>query len=227
MVDAFETDDVVYQPQSKIDYSILTMSWRKLVFFDDVFLNMQGMNIGLADSVVTQYEYQLLEEYFDGEKTPLETGLTVGAMSQMWVFALYELLRQWRERNFKFKKWFVNGGIDDKIKQFSKSDNLNLAQNIRVHQLEEYSKSHETRQKLDKQWTLIESLYRTVELYRINLAKHCAPGKDNLLPSAPGYGRINMLCGAMDYELINKDGSYYVLNRRDIADGLRKVFSQI
>lgn len=61
----------------------------------------------------------------------------------------------------------------------------------------------------------------------MNLAKHCAPGKDNLLPSTPGYGRINMLCGAMDYELINKDGSYYVLNRRDIADGLRKVFSQI
>lgn len=104
MIDSFKTDDVVYQHQSKIDYSILRMSWMKLVFFDDVFLNMQGMNIGLADSVVTQYEYQLLEEYFERKKTPIETVLTVGALSQMWVFALYELLRQWRDRKYQFKK---------------------------------------------------------------------------------------------------------------------------
>lgn len=227
MIDAFKTDDVVYQHQSKIDYSILRMSWMKLVFFDDVFLNMQGMNIGLADSVVTQYEYQLLEEYFEREKTPIETVLTVGALSQMWVFALYELLRQWRDRKYQFKKWFDNGGIDDKVQQFSKGDDLNLAQNIRSHQLKQYRNSHKIRQELDKQWEVFKPIYSTIELYRMNLAKHCAPGKDNLLPSTPGYGRINMLCGAMDYELINKDGSYYVLNRRDIADGLRKVFSQI
>ncbi|MBD2568611.1 hypothetical protein H6G59_11990 [Anabaena lutea FACHB-196] len=185
------------------------------------------MNIGLADSVITQYEYQLLEKYFELEKTPSKTALTVGALSQMWVFALYEILRQWRDRKYQFKKWFDNGAIDDKIQQLSKGDDLNLAQNIRSHQLEDYRNSQELRQTLDKQWYLLEPIYRKVELYRMNLAKHCAPGKDNLLPSSPGYGRINMLCGAMDYELINKDGSYDVLNRRDIADGLREVFSQV
>ena len=218
---------MLYLHESKIDYSILTMSWMKLVLFDDVFLNMQGMNIGLADSIVTQCEYQLLQEYFELEKTPSQTALTVGALSQMWVFALYEVLRQWRDRKFQFKKCFDNGGIEYKIQQLSKGDDLNLAENIRSSQLREYQRSEEIRQKLDEQWNLFEPIYRIVELYRMNLAKHCAPGKDNIIPSAPGYGRINMLCGAMDYELIQKDRSCYVLNRRDIADSLRDLFSQV
>lgn len=36
----------------------------------------------------------------------------------------------------------------------------------------------------------------------LNLAKHCAPGKDNIIPKSPGYARINDWCGAMDYQLL-------------------------
>ena len=56
----------------------------------------------------------------------------------------------------------------------------------------------------------------------MNLAKHAAPGNDSIIPRA-GYSRINMFCGAMDYELINKDGAFEILNRREIADELRSV----
>ena len=64
------------------------------------------------------------------------------------------------------------------------------------------------------------------ELFRMNLAKHSAPGKDRVIPRAPGYGRINRWCGAMDYELIEKDGYYTTMNRRDIADALRKTLGK-
>ena len=62
-----------------------------------------------------------------------------------------------------------------------------------------------------------------IEMFRMNLAKHCAPGKDGTIPRAPGYGRINRWCGAMDFELIENDGSYTIMNRRDIADAIRSV----
>jgi hypothetical protein len=48
-----------------------------------------------------------------------------------------------------------------------------------------------------------------------------------MFPRAPGYGRINMLCGSMDYELADRDGKYYLVNRRDIADFTRYILKNI
>ncbi len=59
----------------------------------------------------------------------------------------------------------------------------------------------------------------------MNLAKHSAPGKDAVMPRALGYGRTNKWCDSMDYELIQKNNSYTVMNRCDIADALRKVLA--
>jgi hypothetical protein len=221
------TEESPYKFLDEIDFSILTMRWPNLVFFDDLFLGMQGMNIGVADTVITQYEYDLLQEYIEIERTPLDTAILVSAFSQMWVFGLYELLRQWRERKFNSEKWYKNGGLNDKIKHLTDNDSLNLAKNMRREQLERYRDDIELRERLKSQWTLLEPVYRMVEMYRMNLAKHSVPGKGNLMPPAPGYGRINMLCGAMDYELMDKDENYDIMNRRDIADALREVFLRL
>ena len=84
-------------------------------FEDDLYLGMQAMNVGVVDSVVTEYEYALLREWFEIERTPTEMALAVSAMSQMWVYGLYEVLRMWRDRRFQFNKLFQNGGVDLKI----------------------------------------------------------------------------------------------------------------
>jgi hypothetical protein len=59
--------------------------------------------------------------------------------------------------------------------------------------------------------------------FRMNLAKHEAPGRKGLSVPAPGYERINSLCGAMDFEIHLKDGSFRTINRREIADALRAM----
>jgi len=211
-----------YQHLGEIDFSIIATRLRSLSFFeDDVYLGMQAINCGVADVVITQYEYSLLQEYFKIEKTPLDTAMTVSALSQMWVFGLYEVLRLWRERKYQFAKLYANGGIDLKIENLPDDDPLNLTIANRKGQLLRYKEDGEYRKRVEKDWDRIETVYRMVELYRINLAKHCSPGKGDQIPRAPGYGRINMWCGAMDYELIEKDGYYTLMNRRDIADALR------
>src|SRR2546421_501513 len=82
----------------------------------------------------------------------------------------------------------------------------------------------EYRKRAEREWGVFEPVYRRVELLRMNLAKHAAPGKDTMLARTPGYGRINLACGAIDFEVIEKDGNYSFLNRRDIADALRNAF---
>jgi len=180
------------------------------------------MNVGIVDSVVTEYEYELLREWSEIEKTPTETALAVSAMSQMWIYGLYEVLRMWRDRRFQFRKLMENGGIDPKLASMPDDDPLNITIETRKIQLVRYKEDAAYRELIEEAWERIEPIYRMTELFRMNLAKHCAPGKDGIMPRAPGYGRINRWCGAMDYELIDKDGYYSILNRRDIADALRK-----
>ena len=217
-------DDIMpYEYLDDIDFSIITMGLKYLPFYeDDLYLGMQAMNSGLADCHVTQMEYELLRTYIEIEKTPTELALTVGALSQMWAYGTYEVLRMWRDRMFSFRTWRETGGIASKIESLEKnSDDLNLTTQIRKRQLQKYMDDEGYRLLIDNTWKTIEPAYRSVEFYRINLAKHCAPGKDNIIPRAPGYGRINMYCGSLDYELIGSDGIYETLCRRDLADCIR------
>ena len=98
-------DSIPYQSWDDLDFSIITMGVKWLPFFeDDLYLGMQAMNVGVVDSVITEYEYALLKEWFEIERTPTETAMAVSAMSQMWVYGLYEVLRMWRDRRFQFRK---------------------------------------------------------------------------------------------------------------------------
>lgn len=218
--------DPPYVSQGSINFSIITNGLKRLPFFiDDLFLGMQAMNVGLVDPVITNYEYELLRTYLEIERTPTQLALLVSAFSQMWIFGLYEVLRMWRDRRFQFKKLKDNGGIDSKLAHMEEKYDDNLTSDVLKRQLARYKVDEVYQEEIELVWSKIELVYRMVELFRMNLAKHCSPGKEGVLPRAPGYGRINMWCGAMDYELINKEEMYSVMNRRDIADFLRKQLS--
>lgn len=220
--------DAEYTSFNELDFRIITMGMKRLPFFeDDPYLGMQAMNVGIADSVITKHEYELLYEYHEIEKTPFESAMAVSALSQMWVYGLYEVLRMWRERRFQFQKLLQSGGIDSKIESMPDDDPLNLTVEVRKRQLLRFKNNQEHREQIDATWTKIEPAFRMAELFRMNLAKHCAPGKNGVLPKAPGYGRINSFCGSMDFELIETDGCYTISNRRDIADALRTCLKEV
>jgi len=218
----------------QLDFRIITTRIKKLPFFeDDVFLGMQAMNVGIVDQIITQYEYVLLREYNVIERTPDST-MAVSALSQMWIYALYEVLRMWRDRKFEFEKLWKNGGIEPKVKDMV-DDPLNHTINARKQQMLRFNNDASYRERIDTVWKGIEEIFRATELIRINLSKHCAPGKDNIISMSPGYARINDWCGSMDFQLVEKnrdyteidsDRYYTFLNRRDIADALRDFFTK-
>jgi hypothetical protein len=221
-------DEIPYVSWNQLDFSIITMGMKQLPFFeDDLWLGMQAMNVGIVDSVVTEHEYALLREYNELEKTPVESAMAVSALSQMWVYGLYEVLRMWRDRRFQFDRLLQTGGISPKLDNLPDEEPANLTIEMRRRQLKRFRDDAAYRDDIDVAWRRLEPIYHMTELFRINLAKHCAPGKDGVMPRAPGYGRINRWCGAMDYELIDREGYYHYMNRRDIADALRKTLQEV
>ncbi len=219
-------EDLPYENLKDINFGIITMGIKRFPFFDDdLWLGMQGMNVGFADAVITPMEYDLSRELFQSERTPVESAMAVGALSQMWVYGLYEALRMWRDRRYNFNTWLANGGIEQKIANMPDDEFANATIDVRRRQLIRFKDDQNYRNKIALAWGHFEPVYRSVELFRMNLAKHSAPGKNGVIPRAPGYGRINRWCGALDYELIEGDGCYQTMSRRDIADLLRKCIN--
>lgn len=67
---------------------------------DDVYLSMQAQNIAIIDmTMLRPLEGMALDEFFsDADRVSGLTLSKLSALSQMWVFALYEFLRTWRQR---------------------------------------------------------------------------------------------------------------------------------
>jgi hypothetical protein len=206
----------------RIDWSRIHAVFRGLVLFDDMFLNMQGMNVAIVDSFITDQGYALLREYIEIERTPTQQAMFVSALSQMWIFALYELLRTWRARICKLKTWKESGAIDGMLQRL-KNDTHNLGAFMRTRHLERARDNPEFIRIMDAQLNAVEGVFRMTESIRINLAKHEVRGRANVIVRAPGYGRINGHCGALDFELDMGDNSYQLINRRDIAEALRRL----
>src|SRR5258708_8243973 len=63
---------------------------------DDPYLRMQVHNLSIVDQFIMELEEQVRDKLFQEERTPMET-MFLSAQSQMWIFAIYEILITWRQ----------------------------------------------------------------------------------------------------------------------------------
>ena len=71
---------------------------RSLPFVDqDHYIGMQAMNLAIVDSMIEPMEDDLRGEYLATDRMPFDKFLPVSALSQLWIFGVYELLRTWRQ----------------------------------------------------------------------------------------------------------------------------------
>src|SRR6266849_1978257 len=214
-----------YADLEAIDFSRMYSVLRDLVFLDDTFLSMQAINVSIVDKMITHGEYDLLRECREIERTPTDSVMEVSALSQMWIFELYELLRTWRERIYDFRKQYQNGMLEARAKRLlaDAEAEQNIAALIRAAQARRVIEAPSVLEGAEFQLATVKPVYKMIDLLRVNLAKHQAPGRSNVIPVAPGYGRINSQCGALDFQVTAQDRTFVVLNRRDVADALRAV----
>ena len=93
-------------PDSTIDDALLS-----LPLFDNVYFRMQAMNLSMVDEFLVGLESDLLAEYMEIERTPVQSALFVSAISQLWIFGFYELLRTWRQKCMGIICFDVNARI--------------------------------------------------------------------------------------------------------------------
>lgn len=205
----------------EVDPARMMTVFRAFVLFDELYLHMQAMNVAIVDQHLLALESDLLREYIEIERTPTGSAIFVSALSQMWIFSTYELLRTWRQRVRELIQIADTKKRPKKITQ--PHDELNLNKRMREHAIEKALSTPGYADTLRKHDEFMLPIFRLCEAIRIPLAKHETAKSKTVLPHSPGYARINMLCGAMDFEVIHSDHSFEFINRRDIAEAIRRI----
>jgi hypothetical protein len=189
----------------------------KLPLFDDLFLSMQGQNIMLIDFYLRDLERDLLREWFEIERTPFPASLFVSALSQMWIFAVYELLRTWRQRIKDLKR----DSQKPSTTGTSRSRHSGMFYDGQLIKLRKQPKRYGSQ--LDKAMNRMEPLFRRIEALRMNLAKHEVPKMKSVPAMAPGYGRIDGVDGSISWQIDLGNNTVDLVSRRSLANQLRKL----
>jgi hypothetical protein len=207
---------------------------RRLPLCDELYLGMQAMNLAVVGNFLEHQEARLLSEYMETERTPLETTVFVSALSQMWVFALYELLRTWRQRVREVLRWAKDiqaapakerkGRLVAKRKEIEAR--AAAPREAAAFHWRAYKKAATDAvfvESLRKAFDRTERLFRRVEAFRVSLAKHEMPGMHGSYAMAPGYGRIDMTTGSIYWQVVLRGDEVDLVSRRTIADECRRL----
>jgi hypothetical protein len=229
MADDPERDDENEVLQARIAYVL-----RELPLCDEPYLGMQTLNLDVVDAFLEEQEGRMLSEYMEEERTPLPTAVFVSALSQMWVFALYEFLRTWRQRARNVLQWA------EEIQALPVKDR---PARLAAKKAEIESKAAEPEgaavfywpayedavtdqrfvESLRKAIDVTERLFRRIEALRMSLAKHEMPRVKGSYAMAPGYGRIDMLTGSINWLVALRDDEVDLVSRRSLADDCRRL----
>jgi hypothetical protein len=220
----FDDDGPRYGDVSELGGMEIPAALQGLTLFRDPYLNMQAFNLATVDGFLNGLEQHVLRRLFDEDRTPIDDAMFLNAQSQMWIFAAYEVMRTWRQRGKDVIKWHANGGLQLKLTALEENQGFHHPGNAsRAAMLRDVIAVPGLISGLRDDLKRTHVLFARMEYLRVSLAKHEVSGKAKMLAIAPGYGRINSWCGALDYELNN--GRYILgyINRRDIADSLRAI----
>lgn len=214
--------------EEQVDFNVLGWS-SQIPLCDDMWLGMQMRNIAFVDlAAIRDMEAQALQEFLDRERTPIHVLLILSAISQMWIFNLYETLRTWRQRAKEIidhSERFLSLGpreadeyMDTVRKEIERrSAFVRIAPNWNTEHYEKIG-DREFVGGVRAYMDLTENVFRQAEALRVTLAKHEIPRTRGLFAEAPGYGRMNTMTGSMYWMVTLKDETGIIVDRRRLAN---------
>lgn len=205
-----------------------------LPLFDDLYLHMQALNLDLVDRFLMDQEDDLLREYMESERTPSLSATFVSALSQLWLFGLYELLRTWRQRVKDVLRWYKEfrivpesdrqARLQAERSQFeARSATPGIAEGFIWQAYERVAIDESFGEIIRKALDRTERIFRRIEAFRITLAKHELPKAKNSFARAPGYGRIDMASGSISWEVVLSGMEVDRISRREVAEECRRL----
>ncbi|VVE34905.1 hypothetical protein [Pandoraea fibrosis] len=231
-MDEFEPDDEwgdppQYRRAAEIEVHEMRDALGQLYLFShDGVMRRQAFNLSIVDRFICELEMKLAEtRLHEYQHFWPETAL-INAQTQMWIFALYELLRTWTRRVSHIVKLIARDGVTRRIHEL-KSDVgfLHVEQLARVKQLEAVLADPNATSTIAAHLRHTHVLFGLVSALRVQLAKHEESGNPNSIAYGPDFASINRYCGSMEF-VISKGGADLVpsaISRRDIAEALRAI----
>jgi len=231
-----DVDNVCQIAMTSNDFSIFAWS-AQIPLCDDLYLGMQARNVAMVDlAVIRDIESQALSAYMERERTPVDILMPLSALSQMWVFSLYEFLRTWRQRAEQIIR------VGDEYHQMAEADRANylekalsatkgkqkfvkLAPSFQAEQMARVVDAKFLQEVKDYR-DHTEELFRNAESLRVTIAKHEIPKTNGMFAEAPGYGRMSYTDGSIYWFVTYKDDSQLSVNRRELADTFLEIDSQ-
>ncbi len=222
--DYIADQDQSFRSHNDITPDELTSALHSLeLLHGELHLGLQVTNLTVIDQFIMGIEQHTLQEYIRTDKTPPEA-MFLNAQSQMWIFAAYELLRTWRARAKDVIKWAENGGLEMKAKSLEEDQGfIHSSRQMRAKQLRDVAANPTRIETIKTDLRRAHIPFSRIEHLRVSLAKHEVRGRSGSVAYAPGYGRINMMNGSLQYQLENGPVILDTISRRDIADELRAL----
>lgn len=219
-----ERDDFPdYRDPADVSAHEFTRALGTLNLFDDPYLRMQAFNLAIVDKFIMDIEYEVLRKLNEEERVPPEATF-LNAQTQMWIFAVYEILRTWRERAKEVIKLKENGGLKLKVEALRRDRGFrHFGRELRADQIEAVIDNPKIIDDIKVDFRFIHIPFARIQHIRIALAKHEVGGRKRSIAYAPGHGRINQWCGSLEFELESDGAIKGQISRRDIADELRAL----
>jgi len=199
-----------------------------VVLREDPFLSMQASNLGLVDTLIVDIEDQVLREYMETDRTPMPTAAMASALSQLWIFGVYELLRTSRQRMkeiIDFTSQINSLSDEERLQRVAerrediqaRSADLDWVEPVQAQILEKAVKNADFAQQLRTDLVRLQRVFRKIETLRVHLAKHEIPRVRGSYASGAGYGRIDMENGSIYWQVELRNNEIDIVSRRDIA----------
>jgi hypothetical protein len=209
------------------DFSVIAWAGH-IPLCDDVWLRMQAQNIATVDiAVIRPMELETLRAYGREERIGLLL-MPLSALSQMWVFSLYEFLRTWRRRAeqiLEISDQYARTKPDKQAKYLTKviKDAVGKEKHVRsalTFHSEHLSRVSDTAfvQSVKAYYDKTAGLFSAAEALRVTLAKHEVPNSKRMMAEAPGYARMDLFTGSLYWHFINEQGSLEKLDRRELSN---------
>jgi hypothetical protein len=213
-------------PAKDIDPSALRAALGRLAGFSDApVLARQAFHLALIDNLLNGLEDAVLRA--DEDDRAFEQAALLAAMSPMWIYAAYELVRTWRQRCEEVILLADNGGLSLRADHLGQDlPYRHYDRELRAEQLRTAKDEPQRVDAMRLDLRRTEMAFKVLEFVRVALAKHevSAPGKKRQpIALAPDLALMDRETGSMKYEMSNGGSIIDFVTRRNLADSLRAL----
>lgn len=197
-----------------------------LPLMDDLFLSMQVRNLHLVDAHLRDLETDFLRHWNadENDSMPLPYSMLVAALSQMWVFSAYEVLRTWREWGRLLESHAAILASPDKTDGQKEEARAKIRRRIAPQSPSIFEFTVEKAEQdaafvaeVSAALKVVEPTFEIIDVVRIPLAKHEIAKGRSLRDVAPGYTRFDRTCGSAYWTIERADHSRFIATRHDLA----------